>query len=210
MKQVINSVSHILRRHAGSDLTLPKASDLILMTLLQPFHRIIHLLVPPDLGIQLQAVPGRTVQAPVAARFNFFVFFQMGDTLLYGLLNALQSLPLLPYFFLFLLQHGKRALHVLTVQIFSDLFHGKPQHEQVPNDVQPVNVLQGIQPVIVLPPSGRQRSDFLIIAQGIDADSVQTGNLTDGIIFLHFRGSSFFCLRLPDASSLYVFVRSAQ
>ena len=187
MKQVVNSVFHILRRHAGSDLPLTKTSDLILMALLQPFHRIIHLLVPADLSIQLQAVPGRTVQAPVASRFDFFVFFQMGDTLFDSLLYALQFLPLLPHLLLLLLQHGKSAFHVLAVQILSNLFHRKTQHEQIPDDVQPVNVLQGIQPVIVLSPPGRQRSDFLIIAQGIDADSVQTGNLTDGVIFFHFR-----------------------
>ena len=195
MKQVINPVFHVLHGHARPDLPLSQASDLILMPLLQPFYRVIHFLIPPDLRIEPQAAALRAGYAGKPPRFHRSEFFQMLHPLSDRPLHLLQPFPLLPDLFLFLLQHGQGALHILTAQIFSDLLHRKAQREKIPDDVQPVNILQGIQPVIVLSPSGRKRADPFIIAQGIHPDPVQAGNLADRVIFLHFNPHFYSAIR---------------
>ena len=127
MEQIIDSVFDIRRRQAGSEALVAQAPYFILMALLQPFNRKIHLFIPGKILIELQTVSVRKFFQQALSFFCFPVFVYMLHTLPYGFLRQLQAFFLFPYFLFFILQHNQCMLQILAVQIGLHLFHGKAQ-----------------------------------------------------------------------------------
>lgn len=63
MKQIINTISHILRRKTGSEILIPYTAYFVFMPFLQPFYGKINLLIPRYILIQPQTISvGTTYQ----------------------------------------------------------------------------------------------------------------------------------------------------
>ncbi len=80
---------------------------------------------------------------------------------------------------LFLLQQGKGGVCGMLIQILPDPFHAEAQFPQIPDHIQPPDIVDAVQPVAAGCPLGGDDPDLLVIPQGIHADVVELGNFTD-------------------------------
>lgn len=99
--------------------------------------------------------------------------------------NLAKLLDLLPDQTLLLCEQGLGVADVQIVQIGADPIGGKTKLPQVPDDGQPVNVPQAVKAVSIFAAARPDQAKALIIAKGIGADAVQSGQLLDHIFVFH-------------------------
>ena len=135
MKQIINTISHILRRKAGSEILIPYTAYFVFMPFLQPFYGEINLFIPRYILIQPQTISVGTTYQTIKIFFCSPVFLNVLHSSLYGFFHKPQLFLLLPDSFLFILQHTEGIFQIHIIKICPYLFHGKAQLKQIPNRI---------------------------------------------------------------------------
>ena len=174
----------LVRREEGADAVAADEASVLL-----PAQK------PPHEQVHLAVVCVSLLDHPAAPRGQSF-FRDLPRGKLLGLGQDPQPLlhvvfkPLQPGDFLLrlrelLLQKRPGGGQAAVFHIFADGFHGHPQLPQIPDDVEPPDVVGPVQAVAVLPPPGGEDSQALIVAQGVSPDVKQLSDLPDGVGVLH-------------------------
>ena len=177
--------AHLIQTHPGTDCLPAQIPDGIRMAVVQLFDGKIHLFVPGDVRVEQQTGPvgdgadGYLPTGPVGILFQMFLPFGNGPVDLAQLPEPLpDQLLLLP-------EKGLGIVDIQIGQISADPIGGKPQLPQIPDDRQPVNILQAVKPVAVFTAARPYQTKTFVIAERIGADAVQLCQLLDPVFVFH-------------------------
>ena len=72
------------------------------------------------------------------------------------------------------------------MEMFFDIFHGKSYGTEFPEDVQGAYIIDAVHAVAVCIAPRFENSGLLVISEGVRADIIKSGDLSDLVIFFHF------------------------